>query len=65
MKKGVVRGFFFLVGDGGRDGNIRRGGSIRQGGHADWPQIKRFYMFVTGIEMMEEQQQQHQTHDKI
>lgn len=42
-----------------------RGGNIRQGGHADRPQIKRFHVFVTGIEMMEEQQQEDQTHDKI
>lgn len=59
MKKGVMRGFFcFGWRWGGR-------GNIRQGGHADRPQIKRFHVFVTGIEMMEEQQQEDQTHDKI
>lgn len=61
MKKGVMRGFFLvLVGYGGGSGR-----NIRQGGHADRPQIKRFHVFVTGIETMEGQPQEDQTHDKI
>lgn len=55
---GDERIFLFWLEMGGR-------GNIRQGGHADRPQIKRFHVFVTGIEMMEEQQQEDQNHDKI
>lgn len=29
------------------------------------PKLKGLHVFVTGIEMMEEQQQEDQTHDKI